>query len=381
MVKPSLIHPLTGIRGLAALAVVLFHLPSMGLNGPCLYGPLAPLIDRGFLGVDLFFILSGFVLALVHQQDFAAPTLSQAFTWAGLKRFWQLRFARVYPLHAFLLVIYGAIVGVQSLVQHKLIDPALTPREWLGSLFLLQIWMPLHSFFNAPSWSISAEALAYTVFPLLAWVTSRCQSAWVNAVLMGLVLWAVAVYPWGHWVLFWQQPVPNVHSLDAIMRISLEFTLGCLLFNLHKQHATLPAPIADKAGVLVLLAMPLALLAPLPVTLMAFLMLIACLAKPGAWLGGLLGNARMVYFGEISYALYLSHMLCLYVLFPLYKRLPVTPLVQWAAALVYIAGVVWVAHVLYQKIETPARLWLRQYFGKQGQLAQTKTAASVNTAA
>lgn len=90
------IPALTGVRGVAAVWVVLLHL-SQSLKGTIGLTETAPLIQSGFLGVDLFFILSGAVMYHVHGADFLQYRIKSH--WAFLK----LRFARVYPLHAFCL--------------------------------------------------------------------------------------------------------------------------------------------------------------------------------------------------------------------------------------------------------------------------------------
>jgi peptidoglycan/LPS O-acetylase OafA/YrhL len=378
--KPALVKPLTGIRGLAALAVVLYHLPSMGLNGPALYGPFATLVDTGWMGVDLFFILSGFVLSMVHQRDFA-----ERLHWTDIKRFWQLRFARVYPLHFVLLLIYGAIIGLQTMLVKPIDYPGLTWLEFIGALFLAQIWMPIHSAFNAPSWSISAEAVAYLSFPWLAWVTSRCKGFAVNAGFVGMLLALFAVWPWGQWVFFWQQsPGTPVHSVDAVFRIAVEFSMGCLLFNLLTIKAAngyTQKRLSDLVGILLMVLLPVALQAGLSNlnAVIWFMALIACLARPGVWLNQLLGNKTMVYFGEISYAIYLCHMLVMMLAAPVFRRLPVDTLVQWAAALPYLMMVVWLGHQLFQRVESPARLWLRQFFKQNMTISRTTNLYYKNT--
>src|ERR1700744_4959496 len=89
--RPQDIPALTGLRGVAALWVVLFH---MELETPI------PIIEKGYLGVDIFFILSGFILMHVYadRKEF------------NYNEFVRARLARIYPLHMLSLVVLGIIV-------------------------------------------------------------------------------------------------------------------------------------------------------------------------------------------------------------------------------------------------------------------------------
>src|SRR3954452_803959 len=82
------IPALTGLHGLAAAWVFLFHL---------LHGEGVPVVEYGYMGVDIFFVLSGFVLSHVYlrQGDLA--------TAGGYLRFVAVRLTRIYPLHVFML--------------------------------------------------------------------------------------------------------------------------------------------------------------------------------------------------------------------------------------------------------------------------------------
>ena len=77
---------LTSLRGIAALVVVVFHLFPMALGAENLPDAVA----RGYLGVDFFFLLSGFVLAHVYGKVFATQM-----RWIKVKSFLWARFARI----------------------------------------------------------------------------------------------------------------------------------------------------------------------------------------------------------------------------------------------------------------------------------------------
>ena len=97
MSRPQVIPALTSVRGIAAWWVVLYHfrenLPSRSPEW------LLALTAHGYLAVDLFFILSGFVLALNYAESFRGSL-------AGATNFYQLRFARIYPLHFVMLMLF-----------------------------------------------------------------------------------------------------------------------------------------------------------------------------------------------------------------------------------------------------------------------------------
>src|SRR5271156_6454871 len=89
----SFLPPLTGVRGLAALWVLFFHLDAFVPIGE------VPVISMGYVGVDVFFVLSGFILGHVHLDDFVDLSIG------GIKRFLALRLSRVYPVHFTMLIM------------------------------------------------------------------------------------------------------------------------------------------------------------------------------------------------------------------------------------------------------------------------------------
>jgi peptidoglycan/LPS O-acetylase OafA/YrhL len=108
MASPSNNHPLnslTGARFIAAIVVVLFHLQyenwaagnqssAIGLGW----------VNRGYLGVDFFFILSGFILAYAHSE-----LSNNQGTMNDYKTFMIKRIARIYPVYIFSLILWVAL--------------------------------------------------------------------------------------------------------------------------------------------------------------------------------------------------------------------------------------------------------------------------------
>lgn len=157
---------LTGIRGLAALWVVVFHYKDDILSGiPSSVG-LAPAMEKGYLGVDLFFCLSGFILGHVYANELEGQGSSlTSFT----KRFLVKRFARLYPVYFLSTLLAILIISVAKWQRHNfdhLPIEILEPINVMKNLALVQYWDNSYSI-NYPAWSVSAEFLAYLVFPIL----------------------------------------------------------------------------------------------------------------------------------------------------------------------------------------------------------------------
>src|SRR5690242_13824862 len=153
------IHALTAVRGLAAWWVVLFHFDSYLL--PYLPSWGFDFISRGYLAVDLFFCLSGFViyfnygnLAVTNMRDMSV--------------FYLKRLAKIYPLHIFTIGLYALLLGALLLSHHGIPDQRFSGQSLLANLFLVQDWGFATDFtWNVPSWSISAELAAYLLFPVI----------------------------------------------------------------------------------------------------------------------------------------------------------------------------------------------------------------------
>ena len=157
---PMQLRPLTSIRFLFALLVVLFHgLDFLEHSGVTKNWPKAILtvISHGYLGVDFFFVLSGFILAYSYRSR-----LSQRNDCFG---FWWERFARIYPAYLFAFIIFLP-TGIYS--TWFLGQPRLALVTAAFQLSLTQSWVPAAALeWNAPAWSLSVEAFFYVLFPFL----------------------------------------------------------------------------------------------------------------------------------------------------------------------------------------------------------------------
>ncbi len=202
------IPSLDGLRGIASIAVVFFHfniffLPQAGL----------PFLGRAYLAVDLFFLLSGFVMAHVYGRELASD-------WAAhWKEFAIARFARIYPLFTLTTL---AMVVVFALSGGQLIYVSLSNRTLALQPFLLQ-YLASGLSWNYPSWSIGTECLVYIFFvfmagPLLTGRYPRLIAAGCAATLAGLSYsnsWSLNLFV----------------GSAAVLRTLTEFSLGVLLYR------------------------------------------------------------------------------------------------------------------------------------------------------
>ena len=155
------IRGLTGIRGVAALMVVLYHFHDTFVALLPGWRVFAPTAKVGLLGVDLFFVLSGLILCHVYAAD------SRPVTWRSHAHFLGMRLARIYPNHVAALLAMVALFATASVMGVTL--GGLYPLPQLPlHLTMMHAWFrsPGQEW-NYPSWSVSAEWFAYLVlFPI-----------------------------------------------------------------------------------------------------------------------------------------------------------------------------------------------------------------------
>jgi peptidoglycan/LPS O-acetylase OafA/YrhL len=371
---------LTGLRFVAALGVVLYHYqaafmwwnPVTGV--PAARDPQttvwARLAAGGALGVDCFFILSGFILAYTYVAPGGGLRGSRA-------TFWVARLARIYPVY----LVGLALDALPFVWRPHHLAGVLTGA--LAQPSLLQAWVPSlggWNTWNPPGWSLSVEAFFYLLFPfLLVGLARRSRRA----------LWAVAGASWGLFAAFpailpylvalWHRSelswgLDQILYYSPIVRLP-EFTLGMALGLLYCRSGEWlwPRPIRvtrEYAWDLVLLALAAAivglLLVPLPgrypvsaLVAPAFAAVIILLAYERGVIARLLSRRACIWLGEVSYGIYILHV-------PLWAWLA---WVAWAGfhlspaapvlVPIYLASVLFAAGLSRRFVERPARTAIR----------------------
>ena len=162
-------HSLDALRGIAALSLVFWHWQHFFFTGTTpgrfdlarlpLHEWLFPLYTKGWLAVDLFFTLSGFIFYWLYSRSVAKGEIS-----AG--KFALLRFSRLYPLHfATLLIVAASQIWLMNARGSYFVYPNNDAKHFLLNLFFASSWgMTTDLSFNGPIWSVSVEVLLYALF-------------------------------------------------------------------------------------------------------------------------------------------------------------------------------------------------------------------------
>lgn len=349
--RPSL-KALTGLRFLAAFHVVLFHL--MLISTVAIPVGLARVLRAGPAAVSLFFGLSGFLLTYNYLREEGR---------VDKRRFWSARLARIYPVHAFALVV----------AWYFFLHASANAGALLTAPLLVQAWTPATACaWNCPAWSLSAELFFYLLFPFLLPLVARLPARRLPWLLGAC--WAFAVLP-PFWILVVRTPPDDLSTLwDGILGYSPlarlpEFVAGVVLGRLFLERqaqgeAPLPGWVAPAALAALVVGYWAATPAMAPLVRNGLFLpvngaLLYALAGGRGWLAALLATRPAVLLGEASYALYLLHV----------------PLGSWvgyfgfdivgsaSVELAYLALCVGVSLVVFVEVEEPARRWMRAALG------------------
>ena len=358
---PQNLKQLTALRFFAAVWVVGYHYwPHLGLARPAV-------LEKGYLGVELFFVLSGFILSHVYLQAFGEKRQSYpSFLWA--------RLARIYPVHIavlgglVLLMLAAAVLGLD------IGDHVAMWRSLPAQVTLTQAWgLSPDGGWNHPSWSISAEWFAYLTFPVFAWAAWRLRDRPRLAVGLALAL-VVGLYEiYGGLT---GESLTRATITWGALRIVPCFAYGCAIYLLwraggFKQRAASIACAGAAAAAVVALTH---FGAPDWATTATFGLLIASLAGMASNGSRLLTSKTWVYLGEVSFALYMVCIPWELVFGGLVNRgLHLDPdKLPLAAWLVLCAGALPVAMAAHHLVERPAREIMRRYgvpFSRGGRAA------------
>ena len=302
------INNLTGLRAYAATWVALYHFNgTLGTSIPTFIGPV---IGNGAWGVDIFFVLSGFILSHIYSRNFRENNIK----FSDFKIFIVKRFARIYPMHffTFLLTCAFLIIALKTNFQFSK-DHDFGLYTALLNIFMVQAWgLEKTPSWNQVSWSISAEWFAYLFlfFSIIKLSTKINLSKFIFCL---VVVWLLLIVYSNFYL---KKDISSVVTF-GIARIIPEFLGGYVVYelsnkspNLVKLNGIIKSINCDLVAFIALIA--ICGLANLPyafnIFLLPFIMLlIGALNIGGPYSNIIFGNKTVLYFGEISYSVYLIH--------------------------------------------------------------------------
>jgi len=330
--EPSRLLTLDAMRGIAAILVVLFHLNAAG----------AHLFKSGYLAVDFFFVLSGFVLARTYDARLAAGL--------PVTEFAALRLIRLYPLIFLGLLIGVARFGGQILIHHpdRMSMPDLAVSAVFELLLLPSPTSDVISPLNVPAWSLSFEMAASLAYA--AWLVKlrpRALAAVCAACGLGIVA-AAAAHGSMDFGFKWAD------LLAGLARVGFSFTLGMLIAR--SQHR----PVVKSAWAFAPMAVLGALLSVDAAggARLAFDLAMVLLVSPLlVWWGAGLnppdtGAAVSRWLGDVSYPLYAVHFPLLFMVGFFGKKAGM-PTEAWMA--IFAVGILVFATLLDHFYDRPVR--------------------------
>ena len=340
---------LTGLRGIAAFAVLFYHIRgSMADFAPA---PVNAVLAHGYLAVDLFFVLSGFVLWWTYRAAFAERGS------AAVVPFVVRRAARIFPLHIAIMLAMLAFAIALKLSGRA--PGGQYPLDQLpAQLLLMQNWgFTDRLAWNDPAWSISTEWAAYLLLALTGGLVTRLRTGpWHFPVLA--ILAAGGMGLWFGWT--GRVSIGADIAATGLLRCVVEFGIGVALCQWWTAMGEQPQRICAVALALgaigvVLAASGVSQPAGIPLIMAAvviFALEASLLRRPP------LSGAVAQWLGRISYALYLSHFFLWIVFKLLFVADPavVSPL----AVAAFIALALAASHLLHHLVELPGRRLFQQ---------------------
>ena len=293
------IKSLTGIRGLAALYVIIFHwyVEISNKQLPYINGFVKTIIGHGYLSVDLFFVLSGFVLCLSSYKLFDHFRLKDYLS------FLYKRFSRIFPLYICITLLYYMIF------KYKLINLFVNLTLFQG------IIRPYNNSIIPPGWSLTNEWILYFIFPLLFFLILKTKiKPWMLiAITVAILVTLSFIRSYGvNWANhFHLKGIKGFHPVisftrgpASLLRTLSAYLLGIAAFLWYQKKTDtsyFKYVIAllfvmlyiSKSDVFLILLMPFALL---------FLTETSFISK-------FLASKFIYFIGLISYSLYLNHYL------------------------------------------------------------------------
>lgn len=390
--EKQFIRSLTPLRGIAALFVVILHTTTSPLsNLGIFFSKHTAFFLNGYLWVDFFFILSGFILAHNYANLFLSGISPFSY-----KKFIFARFARIYPLHLFVL---SAFVGLEliKLIKELIIhgvsgymavdlgeDAPFSGSRSLFTLFtntfLVQALTidPRATSWNHPAWSISTEWHMYLLFPFFLPFFYKFSRLTLSSVVVfaGILFGLFIIAQQTHWQL-------DIAGFIGLARCILESAFGVMIYRLY-QDQTLQH-LYKKGSVFILSLVWIGIVMHFNfqdvLIIPAFALLILSASHNEGIYSKFLNSGPLTFLGDISYSIYMVHILALNLTAMFWWKTFHTEfgvqfglLESLGALFVFIAITLGLSTLTYKYVELPMRNFLKQTSFAKRYIFQTQSA-------
>jgi peptidoglycan/LPS O-acetylase OafA/YrhL len=366
-IQQAEIKSLTGLRGIAALYVVLYHFKA----GNFFEGVPNTFFHHGYLAVDLFFVLSGFVMALTYHSDFINKV-----TLSSYKELIGRRIARVHPLYLMMTLLFTIFYWlVPNKIPH---DVEFSATAIVSNLFLIQAWGIAPSIVSA-GWSISTEFAAYLLFPFLVLVIFSYQKIFSHLIALISMTVIIIISQSSLGSIYEVNNVSNLniwqeYTLYPLIRCLCEFIIGMWAYRLYRDscqaqnklshiiHSNWPSLIL---AIIIFCGLCIPKIDAFIVFLLPFF--IISLANDSSPVAKIISWKPLYLLGLISYSLYLCHLMIFWIRSELIELLTRYQILhtQLVALAIQISISLVTASFFYLCVEKPGRLFFRKILDKK----------------
>ncbi|WP_427161993.1 acyltransferase family protein [Aliinostoc sp. HNIBRCY26] len=371
------IKPLTSMRGIAALSVAILHFSYYGIpkTGDILSAHTA-FFYNSYLWVDFFFILSGFIMTHVYFSNFASGVNLHKYGSYLISRF-----ARIYPLHIFMIVLFIGLEVVKYLLQNtSSFTGKFNLTALFANIFMLQAfdfscppWFKCDTYWNEPAWSISVEFLIYSIFPCLLFLLLK------NRHKFDLKIYITALITMLPVIIIAAGNLDNIIGIPSIARCGLECIIGIITYKFHLQGTYKKYFEMNLIGVISIIWILLIMHNNWGdsrvvrsvhdwLVLPGFSLLILYLSNNrNGLISKILSLPLMVYLGAISYSIYMTHWFIQELFrtfwnhkFHVYLGTNLNEYESWMCLCLFILVVLATASITYSFVEIPMRKYLKE---------------------
>ncbi|AUP80579.1 acyltransferase family protein [Flavivirga eckloniae] len=379
--KPYL-HNLSSLRGIAAILVATLHFHFF--LGAIILDKESGIINKLYLMVDLFFILSGFIMCYVYEDTFNKGIAKKSY-----KTFLIARFARIYPLHflvltaevcLFLAYLYvGKFELLSDWNQHIYRLDAIPVQL----LFLETVGIFDFATWNMPAWSLSAEWWAYMIFPFAFIAFKKIgYKKWILGLILVIALWFFIEFVLAPMQPFLTYPPnPDKKDLDVnwhwgTLRGIVGFIAGMIVWQVYK-FSTFKNIFGKSwmfASLLILSAISMYLSWYDTITVFIFMMLILSSAYGSKFTNKLYAFKILRKLGDWSFSIYIWHMFIINLIafyFMLDRNEKVNGILRpfnnslfetRSYYIIFILVVILIGYLSFKYLEAPTRKWIKNKF-------------------